>query len=73
MATLALNSGLWVRRLLIVGSPGQGPYPASEVNDGPCPENSVHLTDGQGLRLERFLAFNPRTGLREVAEDDRAA
>jgi hypothetical protein len=27
MATLALNSGLWVRRLLIGGSPVQGQYP----------------------------------------------
>ena len=44
MATLALNSGLWVRRLLIVGSPGQGRYPASEDNDGACPEKPVHLT-----------------------------
>jgi len=37
MATLALNSGLWVRRLLIGGSPDQGRCPASEVNDGGCP------------------------------------
>jgi len=44
MATLALNSGLWVRRLLIGGSPVQGRYPASEVNDGTCPEKPVHLT-----------------------------
>jgi len=44
MATLALNSGLWVRRLLIGGSPDQGWYPASEVNDGACPEKPVHLT-----------------------------
>jgi hypothetical protein len=42
MATLALNSGLWVRRLLnsfgegyaYGGSPFQGRCPASEVNDG---------------------------------------
>jgi hypothetical protein len=46
MATLALNSGLWVRRLLnsfgegfaYGESPFQGRYPASEVNDGDCPE-----------------------------------
>ena len=43
MATLALNSGLWVRRLLIGGSPYQGWYPASEVNDGGCPEKPDHL------------------------------
>jgi hypothetical protein len=43
MATLALNSGLWVRRLLIGGSPHQGRYPASEVNDGACPEKPDHL------------------------------
>jgi hypothetical protein len=44
MATLALNSGLWVRRLLIGGSPFQGRCPASEVNDGGCPEKPVHLS-----------------------------
>ena len=47
MATLALNSGLWVWRLLIAGSPFQGRYPASEVNDGACPEKPVHLTPEQ--------------------------
>ena len=45
MATLAWNSGLWVRRLLIGGSPGQGRYPASEANDGACPEKLVHLNE----------------------------
>jgi hypothetical protein len=45
MATLALNSGLWVRRLLIDGSPDQGRYPASETNDGAYPEKPVHLTE----------------------------
>ena len=44
MATLALNSGLWVRRLLIGGSADQGRYPASQVNDGACPEKPVHLS-----------------------------
>ncbi|EHA58579.1 hypothetical protein Syn8016DRAFT_2986 [Synechococcus sp. WH 8016] len=44
MATRALNSGLWVRRLLIGGSPDQGRCPASEVNDEACPEKPVHLT-----------------------------
>ncbi len=43
MATLALNSGLWVRRLLIGGSPLQGRFPASEVNDGPCLEKPDNL------------------------------
>jgi hypothetical protein len=40
-----LNSGLWVRRLLIVGRPlvGAVPRPASEVNDGPCPEKPDQL------------------------------
>jgi hypothetical protein len=33
-----------VRRLLIGGSPDQGQYPASEVNDGTCPEKPVHLS-----------------------------
>jgi hypothetical protein len=52
MATLALNSGLWVRRLLnscgeccaYARSPFQGRCPASEVNDGCCPEKPDHLT-----------------------------
>ena len=39
MATLALNSGLWVRRLLIGWSPVQGQYPVSEVNDGAFQKN----------------------------------
>jgi len=51
VATLALNSGLWVRRLLNSfgegfangGSPFQGRYPASEINDGTCPEKPDHL------------------------------
>ena len=38
MASLALNSGQWVRRLLIGGSPYQGRCPASEVNDRACLE-----------------------------------
>jgi hypothetical protein len=33
-----------VRRLLMGGSPVQGQYPASEVNDGSCPEKPVHLS-----------------------------
>jgi hypothetical protein len=37
MATLALNSGLCVWRLLMGRSPFQGQYPASDVNDGPSP------------------------------------
>jgi len=32
-----------VRRLLIGGSPDQGRIPASELNDGACPEKTVHL------------------------------
>jgi hypothetical protein len=32
-----------VRRLLIGGSPFQGRCPASEVNDGGCPEKPDHL------------------------------
>lgn len=43
MATRTLNSGLWVRRLLIVECPDQGRYPASEVNDGAYPEKPDHL------------------------------
>ena len=50
MATLALNSGLWVRRLLIGGSPFQGRCPASEVNDGGCPEKPDHLRADARMR-----------------------
>lgn len=35
------------------------------------PATILRLADGQGLQLERCLAFNPRTGLREIAEDER--
>lgn len=43
MVTPALNLGLWVRRLLIGGSPGQGRCPVSEVNEGVCSEKPDHL------------------------------
>ena len=43
MANLALNLGLWVRRLHIGGSPHQGRHLAPEVNDRNCPENPVNL------------------------------
>ncbi len=33
-----------MRRLLMGGSPVQGQYPASEVNDGTCPEKPVRLS-----------------------------
>jgi hypothetical protein len=39
-----LEFGTVVRRLIIGGSPDQGRYPASEVNDGACPEKPVHLS-----------------------------
>ena len=56
MATLALNSGLWVRRLLnsfgegfaYSGSPYQGLCPVSEVNDGGCPGKQDHPTLSYG-------------------------
>jgi hypothetical protein len=41
-----LNSGLWVRRLLMVVAPFQGWCPASEVNDGGCPGKPDHLRMG---------------------------
>ncbi len=65
-ATLALNSGLWVRRLLTGGSPVQGRYPASEVNDDPFPQTSVHLTGR--LRFSSSLTGHPIEGLRVVGE-----
>jgi hypothetical protein len=50
MATMGLNSGQWVGRLLNPfgedsangGSPSQGRDPDSEVNDGTCPENQFN-------------------------------
>ena len=54
IATMALKSGLWVRRLLIGGSPFQGRCPASEVNDGGCPEKLDHLSPPLGT-LKRPL------------------
>jgi hypothetical protein len=61
MATLALNSGLWVRRFLnscgegcaYGGSPFQGRCPASEVNDGGCPEKPDHLKGDGRQFLDR--------------------
>ena len=52
MGTVALNSGLWVRRLLNscgdgcanVESTFQEQCPASEVNDRGCPEKPDNLT-----------------------------
>jgi hypothetical protein len=75
MATLALNSGLWVRRLLnsfgegfaYGGNPFQGRCPASEVNDGGCPEKPDHLTDSGNeaafVRRRRKLEGQKRMSL----------
>jgi hypothetical protein len=40
---------LFRRRLRQRWSPFQGRYPASEVNDGPCPEKPDHLRPPHGL------------------------
>jgi len=52
-----LNSGLWVRRLLMVGAPFQGWCPASEVNDGGCPGKPDQLSAGgfEQLAMARQL------------------
>ena len=42
MATLALNSRLWMLRLFIESSPFEGRHPAFEVNDISCPENQTN-------------------------------
>ena len=61
MATLALNSGLRVRRLLIGGSILQGRYPDSEVNDAPSPGKPDHL---RGSELGCWIiAFDASLGL----------
>jgi len=54
MAIPALSSGLWARRLFIGGSPFQGRYPASEINDWTCPEKPVHLNIAS---LDLFHAY----------------
>jgi hypothetical protein len=40
-----------VRRLFIGGSPFQERCPASEANDGGCPEKPDHLIDASKIRL----------------------
>ena len=59
MGTFALNSGLWVRRLLnsfgegcaYGGSLFQGWGPDSEGKDGRCPEKPVHFAVQQATLL----------------------
>jgi hypothetical protein len=58
MATRALSSGLWVRRLRISESPDYGRYPASELNDGARPEKPAHLTLDRAQ--EYWAALNSR-------------
>ena len=75
MATLALNSELWVRRLLMGWSPVQGQCAASEANDGSCPEKPDQLTRYRWaapnlLRLAGFESI--RTGMQVVMYDIRA-
>jgi hypothetical protein len=51
LAILALNAGLWARRMFnrcgegkaFGGGPLQGVSPASDGHDGGCPEKPVHL------------------------------
>ena len=45
-----------MRRLLIGGSPDQGRYPASEVNDEACPENPVHLRVVRNIDLLKLVS-----------------
>jgi hypothetical protein len=82
MATLALNSGLWVRRLLnsfgegcaYGGSPFQGRCPASEVNDGGCPEKPDHLNRLRFLRADIAAAPNhSRDKIKEQIWDEDQA
>ena len=55
LLALSLHSGLWVRRLLIGGSPFQARCPASDFNDGCCLEKPIHsrrrgsMIDGRKL------------------------
>jgi hypothetical protein len=67
-----------VRRLLMSGSPVQGRYTASEVNDGTCPEKPVHLrvhvtlTEAKGNSLSFLLRCEPSSGLGRVVIDGQS-
>jgi len=63
MATRGLNSRLWVRRLLIGGSPDQGRCPVSEVNDGPSPEKPVHLRVNRAIGPRDLQLWKGAAGL----------
>ena len=77
MATLALNSGLWVRRLLnsfgegcaYGGSPFQGRCPASEVNDRGCPEKPDHLRSDSISTDESMVDIDADAVLKAVVID----
>ena len=52
MATMALNSGLWVRRLLKGGNLLlRGAVPRLKVDDGTCPEKPDHFKGGTDLMI----------------------
>ena len=44
MVTLAMDTELWVRRVLEGMSTHSGAVPHSEVNEGGCPRKPIHLT-----------------------------
>ena len=56
-----------MRRLLIGGSPFQGRCPASEVNDGGCPEKPDHLRRGSHGQRAAVGAGRHRCGLEPLA------
>jgi len=52
--------------LLIRGSPFQGRYPASEVNDGACPGKPDHLTGRQSSGSSEWLTTAPTKQSKQV-------
>jgi hypothetical protein len=83
MATLALNSWLWVRRLLNSfgegfangESPSRGRYSASKANDGTCLEKPVHLNlhkIGRNDNLPRRMKQLQPDEVMQVLETDRS-
>ncbi|MBL6802889.1 MAG: hypothetical protein ISQ52_07325 [Synechococcus sp. BS307-5m-G38] len=63
-----------MRRLLIGGSPDQGRYPASEVNDGACPEKPDQLSGADmfvaSKGKDRVLDFSLSEGDKIVVSGD---
>jgi len=75
MATLALNSGLWVRRLLIVGAPFRGGTPPQRLTMGAVQKNQS-TSEGALVHASRTAATasdhrNRADGGRIIVSDEK--